>query len=78
MTSGKKVEILHRRLELSNLDKVFYPESGFSKAHVLDYYRRVSPWLLPHLRLRPLTLKRYPDGVRGKYFFEKNCPEHAL
>ncbi|MCF8105590.1 MAG: hypothetical protein K9K64_08915, partial [Desulfohalobiaceae bacterium] len=76
MTAGKEVRILHRKLELSNLDKILYPESGFSKAHVLDYYRRVSPWLLPHLRLRPLTLKRYPDGVRAGHFFEKNCPKY--
>lgn len=74
--AGKKVRILHRTVGLSNLDKVLYPQAGFTKAHVLDYYRRVSPWLLPQLRLRPLTLKRYPDGVEADHFFEKRCPGH--
>ncbi|MFP4054610.1 MAG: ATP-dependent DNA ligase, partial [Phycisphaerae bacterium] len=72
----RKVNVLGRTLELSNLDKVLYPQAGFTKAHVLDYYRTVSPWLLPHLRARPLTLKRYPDGVEKKPFYEKRCPSH--
>jgi bifunctional non-homologous end joining protein LigD len=53
-----------------------YPEAGFAKGHVIDYYTRVSPALLPHLRGRPLTLKRYPDGVEGPHFYEKQCPSH--
>jgi bifunctional non-homologous end joining protein LigD len=72
-----EVEVEGRRLSLSNLDKVMYPQVGFTKGEVIDYYTRVSPALLPHLRGRPLTLKRYPDGVEGEYFYEKNCPSHA-
>lgn len=71
-----EVEVEGRTLTLTNLDKVFYPEAGFTKAHVIDYYRRVSPVLLPHLRGRALTLKRYPDGVEGPFFYEKSCPPH--
>jgi bifunctional non-homologous end joining protein LigD len=72
-----EVEVEGRRLKLSNLDKVFYPATGFTKGQVIDYYRRVSPALLPHLRDRPLTLKRYPDGVEGQFFYEKQCPSYA-
>lgn len=72
-----RVEVEGRELTLSNLDKVLYPEVGFTKGQVLDYYTRIAPVLLPHLRNRPLTLKRYPDGVDGKFFFEKNAPRHA-
>ncbi len=71
-----EVEIEGRTLSLSNLDKPMYPEAGFAKGHVIDYYTRVSPALLPHLRGRPLTLKRYPDGVEGPHFYEKQCPSH--
>jgi bifunctional non-homologous end joining protein LigD len=53
-----------------------YPEVGFTKGHVIDYYTRVAPVLLPHLRDRPLTLKRYPNGVEGGHFYEKQCPSH--
>ncbi|MFP4105514.1 MAG: non-homologous end-joining DNA ligase [Phycisphaerae bacterium] len=74
--SKKRVKILNRNVHLSNLDKVLYPEAGFTKAGVLEYYRAVSPWILPHLRARPLTLKRYPDGVEGEPFYEKRCPQH--
>jgi bifunctional non-homologous end joining protein LigD len=72
-----EVEVEGRRLSLSNLDKVMYPATGFTKGHLIDYYTRVAPALLPHLRGRPLTLKRYPNGVEGQYFYEKNCPTHA-
>jgi len=71
-----EVVIAGRRLKLSNLDKVFYPACGFTKGQVIDYYVRVSEFLLPHLRGRPLTLKRYPDGVEGPFFYEKRCPTH--
>jgi bifunctional non-homologous end joining protein LigD len=71
-----EVEIEGRRLSLSNLDKVFYPEPGFTKGQVIDYYTRVAPAVLPHLRGRPLTLKRYPNGVEGEFFYEKQCPRH--
>ncbi len=66
-----------RRLRLSNLDKVLYPDTGFTKGQVIDYYTRAAPWLLPHLRGRALTLKRYPNGVEGGYFYEKQKPSHA-
>ena len=74
--SATTVEIDGRTLRLTNLDKVLYPEVGFTKAHVIDYYRRVAPVLLPHLRGRAVTLKRYPDGVEGPHFYEKSCPPH--
>lgn len=64
-------------MRLSNLDKVLYPEAHFTKAHVIDYYRQVAPALLPHLAQRPVTMKRYPDGVEGEYFYEKQRPGHA-
>jgi bifunctional non-homologous end joining protein LigD len=71
-----EVEVEGRRLSLSNLDKVMYPASGFTKGQLIDYYTRVAPVLLPHLRDRPLTLKRYPNGVEGGHFYEKQCPSH--
>ncbi len=70
------VEVEGRQLVLSNLDKVLYPETGFTKGQVLDYYTRIAPVLLPHLADRPLTLKRYPDGVEGHSFYEKNAPSY--
>jgi bifunctional non-homologous end joining protein LigD len=72
----QEIEVVGHRLSLSNLDKVLYPEAGFTKGHVIDYYTRVAPVLLPHLRGRPLTLKRYPNGVDKPYFYEKQCPAH--
>src|SRR5579859_1844973 len=70
------IEIQSRRLEVSNLDKVLYPADGFTKGQLIDYYVRIAPVLLPHLRGRPLTMKRYPNGVDGMFFYEKNCPTH--
>jgi bifunctional non-homologous end joining protein LigD len=72
-----EVNVQERRLSLSNLDKVMYPEVGFTKGQVIDYYTRVAPAVLPHLRNRPLTMKRYPNGVEGQFFYEKRCPSHA-
>jgi bifunctional non-homologous end joining protein LigD len=71
------VQVDGRRLTLSNLSKVLYPEAGFTKGEVLDYYTRIAPTLLPHLRDRPATRKRYPDGVDAESFFEKNAPSHT-
>lgn len=71
-----QVAVDGRELTLSNLAKVLYPEVGFTKGEVIDYYSRIAPVLLPHLANRALTLKRYPDGVEGKSFFEKNSPSH--
>jgi bifunctional non-homologous end joining protein LigD len=65
-----------RTLTLTNLAKVLYPETGFTKAEVLDYYQRIAPVLLPHIADRPLTLKRYPEGVDGEAFFQKHVTEH--
>lgn len=69
-------EIAGKKLSLANLDKDIYPSFGFTKAQILDYYRRISPFMLPHLQDRALTLKRYPNGVEKEYFFEKRCPAH--
>jgi bifunctional non-homologous end joining protein LigD len=71
-----KVEIEGRELKLSNRDKVLFPKAGFSKGDVIDYYAEIAPVLLPHLRDRPLTMKRYPDGVEAEYFYEKQAPSH--
>jgi len=70
------VEIQGRNLKLSNLEKVLYPATGFTKKDVIDYYARIAPAMLPHLAGRALTRKRYPDGVDGEPFFEKNAPMH--
>ena len=71
-----EVQVGGRTLSLSNLEKVLYPKTGFTKSQVIDYYVRIAPVLLPHLEGRPLTFKRYPDGVEGGHFYEKNCPSH--
>jgi len=71
------VSVDGRRLALSNLEKVLYPETGFTKGEVIDYYSRIAPVLLPHLRDRPATRKRYPNGVHAESFFEKNAPSHT-
>jgi bifunctional non-homologous end joining protein LigD len=74
--AGAKVRVEDRELTLSNLDKVLYPKAGFTKGQVIGYYQSVAPALVPHLAGRPLTLKRYPNGVDGEYFYEKRCPSH--
>ena len=76
MSSDATVRVGDRVLKLTNLDKVLYPGFGFTKGEVIDYYTRISGVLLPHLKDRSVTLKRYPNGVDGKWFFEKNAPEH--
>jgi bifunctional non-homologous end joining protein LigD len=75
---AQKAELIveDRKIQVSNLEKILYPKVGFTKSQVIDYYIRVGPVLLPHLKDRPLTMKRYPDGVQGEFFYEKNCPEH--
>src|SRR5919197_329736 len=75
-TAAVEVEVEGKQLRLSNLDKVLYPEVGFTKGQVIDYYTRIAPVLLPHLKNHPLTLKRYPNGVEEKYFYEKQAPSH--
>jgi bifunctional non-homologous end joining protein LigD len=71
-----EIEVDGRVLKLSNRAKVMYPRSGFTKGELIDYYAAVAPVLLPHLAGRPLTLKRYPQGVEGPHFYEKRCPSH--
>ncbi|MDQ2748225.1 MAG: non-homologous end-joining DNA ligase [Actinomycetota bacterium] len=73
MAEKVAVEVDGRHLTLSNLDKVLYPSTGFTKGEVIDYYTRIAPLLLPHLADRALTVKRYPNGVDGQFFFEKNA-----
>ena len=76
MSKKTEIEVAGKKLMVSNLDKVLYPEAGFTKGQVIDYYIRIAPVLLPHLKNRPITLKRYPDGVDGFFFYEKQCPSH--
>ncbi|WP_232796938.1 non-homologous end-joining DNA ligase [Blastococcus atacamensis] len=73
----QRVEIAGRQLAVSNLEKVLFPEVGFTKAQVIDYYVRIAPVLLPHVAGRPVTFTRWPDGVEGQAFFEKNSARHA-
>jgi len=70
------VDMARGRLPLSNLEKDLYPSYGFTKANILEYYRGIAPFILPHLKDRALTLKRYPEGVEQDFFFEKRCPMH--
>ena len=65
---------LPREVKFSNLDKIFWPEEGYTKGDLIDYYRAISPWLLPYLKDRPVVLTRYPDGIAGKSFFQKDAP----
>ena len=76
MSKTTVVDVDGKKLSLSNLDKVLYPAAGFTKGQVIDYYVRIAPALLPHFAGRPLTLKRYPEGVDQEYFYEKNAPTH--
>jgi len=76
MAQKTAVEVDGHRLTLTNLDKVFYPKAGFTKAEVIHYHVQIAPYLLPHLHDRAITMKRYPDGVEGEYFYEKEAPSH--
>jgi len=76
MPNKAELTVEDRKIQVSNLDKVLYPKVGFTKGQVVDYYIRIASVLLPHLKNRPLTMKRYPDGVEGEFFYEKNCPSH--
>jgi bifunctional non-homologous end joining protein LigD len=76
MAQKTAVEVDGHRLTLTNLDKVFYPKAGFTKADVIHYHVQIAPYLLPHLHDRAITMKRYPDGVEGEYFYEKEAPSH--
>ena len=78
MATDRQVEVDGRELKLTNLDKVLYPEAGFTKGEVIDYYAKVAPAIVPHLAGRALTLRRFPEGVddTDAAFFEKRCPKH--
>lgn len=76
MPTSTIVEVAGRKLKLSNLEKILYPAAGFTKGQMLDFYVRIAPVLVPHLAGRPLTMKRYPEGVDQEFFFEKNAPMH--
>src|SRR5271169_2419866 len=75
MSTPTIVEVQNRKLSLTNLDKVLYPAAAFTKGQVVDFYVRIAPVLVPHLAGRPLTMKRYPEGIDHEYFFEKNAPK---
>ncbi len=74
---SQRVRVGGRELSVTNLEKVLFPETGFTKGQLIDYYARIAPVMLPHLSGRPLTMKRFPDGVEGKFFFEKHAPSHT-
>lgn len=78
MSASKRtvLDVEGTSVDVSNLQKVMYPKTGFTKGDVIDYYIRISAYLLPHLKNRPITLKRYPEGVDGFFFYEKQCPSH--
>jgi bifunctional non-homologous end joining protein LigD len=78
VASGRQVEVDGRELKLTNLDKVLYPKAGFTKGEVVDYYAKVAAAIVPHLKGRALTLRRFPEGVddTAAAFFEKRCPKH--
>jgi bifunctional non-homologous end joining protein LigD len=76
MPEKAELVVKGEKLSVSNLDKVLYPKVGFTKGQVIDYFIRIAPALLPHLKDRPLTMKRYPNGVDKEFFYEKNCPTH--
>jgi bifunctional non-homologous end joining protein LigD len=76
MPNSATLDIDGKQVAVTNLQKVFYPKTGFTKGQVIDYYIKISPVLMPHLKNRPISLKRYPNGVEGFFFYEKRCPEH--
>jgi bifunctional non-homologous end joining protein LigD len=76
-TNSTRTVVDGRELAVSNLDKILFPTVGFTKGQLIDYYVRIADAMLPHLRERPLTMKRFPDGVEGKFFFEKHIPTHS-
>ncbi len=76
MSNKAELTVEGRKLPVSNLNKVLWPKTGFTKGQMIDYYIRIAPALLRQIQGRPLTLKRYPNGVEGEYFYEKQCPSH--
>jgi bifunctional non-homologous end joining protein LigD len=76
MPSKQQIQIDGRDLTISNLEKFYFPGNGFTKGEVIAFYSQIAEIILPHLEDRPLTLKRYPDGI-GEHFYEKNAPVHT-
>ena len=74
---GPPVAPVAREVPFSNLEKVFWPDEGYTKGDLIEYYRAIAPWLLPYLRDRPVVLTRYPDGIAGKSFFQKDAPDYV-
>ncbi len=74
---GQTLRIQGQAVNVTKLEKVFFPATGFTKGQAIDYYIRAAPFLLPHLKDRPVTLKRYPDGISGKFFYEKDAPAYT-
>jgi bifunctional non-homologous end joining protein LigD len=72
-----RVKINDHDLDLTNLEKGFWPESGLTKADLIRHYTTVGPYILPHLKGRPLVMSRYPDGIAGETFYQKECPDYA-
>ncbi len=77
MSQKEKIDVDGRELAISNVEKVFFPESGFTKGQVIAFYSEIADVIIPHLRDRPLTMKRYPEGISGEPFYEKNAPKHT-
>src|SRR5262249_8224798 len=71
----KPSEPPERKVPLTNLNKIFWPDDGYTKGDLVDYYRAISPWLLPYLADRPVVMTRFPDGINGKSFFQHNAPK---
>ena len=69
------LNINSHRIPVKNLDKIYWPADGYTKGDVMHYYAQVWPWLAPHLQNRPVSLVRYPDGITGKFFYQKDIPE---
>lgn len=77
MPQKEQVKVEGRELTISNADKVYFPESGFTKGQVIGFYSKIADVIIPHLRDRPLTMKRFPEGIAGEFFYEKNAPKHT-
>ncbi|AEG14580.1 DNA polymerase LigD, polymerase domain protein [Desulfofundulus kuznetsovii DSM 6115] len=71
------IKVFGQNLSFTNLDKLFWPEEGLTKAHLIKYYNDIAPFLLPYIHNRPLVMKRYPDGISGEAFYQKECPDYA-
>jgi len=70
------MEIEGKKFKVNNQDKIFYPEANYSKSDIMEYYKKIAPVMLPHIQNRPLTMLRYPDGIEGKRFFQKDMPDY--